>query len=110
RGQVAAGIGILDLVERLHPTPAVGGFPRPRALELIREREALDRGWYAGPIGWMTPGGEGDFAVGIRSAFVRGDRALLYAGAGIVAGSRPEREWDECEAKLGSIEDVLLRG
>jgi len=105
-----AGIHVLDLVSRLHPTPAVAGTPREEALKLIRVIEPRGRGWYAGPIGWMTPAGEGDFAVGIRSAFVRGDRALLYAGAGIVAGSQPEREWDECEAKLGSIEDVLFRG
>jgi len=104
------GTHVLDLVSRLHPTPAVAGTPRDEALKLIRVIEPRGRGWYAGPIGWMTPGGDGDFAVGIRSAFVRGDRALLYAGAGIVAGSQPEREWDECEAKLRSIEDVLLRG
>ena len=106
----APGTHVLDLVSRLHPTPAVAGTPREEALKLIRVIEPRGRGWYAGPIGWMKPGGDGDFAVGIRSAFVRGDRALLYAGAGIVAGSRAEREWDECEAKLGSIEDVLFRG
>ena len=104
------GTHVLDLVSRLHPTPAVAGTPREEALKLIRVIEARGRGWYAGPIGWMTAGGDGDFAVGIRSAIVRGDRALLYAGAGIVAGSQPDREWDECEAKLASIEDVLLRG
>ena len=104
------GTHVLDLVARLHPTPAVAGTPREEALKLIRVIEPRGRGWYAGPIGWMTPEGDGDFAVGIRSAFVRGDRALLYAGAGIVAGSQPEREWDECEAKLASIEEVLLRG
>jgi len=104
------GTHVLDLVSRLHPTPAVAGTPRDEALRLIRVIEPRGRGWYAGPIGWMTPEGEGDFAVGIRSALVRGHRALLYAGAGIVAGSQPEREWDECEAKLGSIGDVLLRG
>ena len=105
----APGAHVLDLVSRLHPTPAVAGTPREEALKLIRVLEPRGRGWYAGPIGWMTPDGDGDFAVGIRSAFVRGDRALLYAGAGIVAGSRPEREWEECEAKLRSMEDVLLR-
>jgi isochorismate synthase len=106
----APGIHVLDLVSRLHPTPAVAGTPRDEALKLIRVLEPRGRGWYAGPIGWMTPEGDGDFAVGIRSALVRGHRALLYAGAGIVAGSEPEREWEECEAKLRSIEDVLLRG
>jgi menaquinone-specific isochorismate synthase len=106
----APGTHVLDLVSRLHPTPAVAGTPRDEALKLIRVIEPRGRGWYAGPIGWMTPAGEGDFAVGIRSAFVRDGSALLYAGAGIVAGSQPEREWDECEAKLGSIEDVLFHG
>ena len=105
----ARGIHVLDLVSRIHPTPAVAGTPRDEALKLIRVLEPRGRGWYAGPVGWMTPEGDGDFAVGIRSAFMRGDRALLYAGAGIVAGSQPDREWEECEAKLRSIEDVLLR-
>jgi isochorismate synthase len=100
RGQVAPGRGVLDIVERLHPTPAVGGFPRGRALELIRAYEALDRGWYAGPIGWLDRAGEGEFAVGIRSALVRGDSATLFAGCGIVADSNPAAEYAESCWKL----------
>jgi isochorismate synthase len=99
-GQVAAGYTVLDLVERLHPTPAVGGFPRQRAMELIREREALDRGWYAGPLGWLNRHGEGEFVVGIRSALVRGDTATLFAGCGIVSDSDPATEFAESGWKL----------
>jgi isochorismate synthase len=100
RGQVAAGISILDLVERLHPTPAVGGFPRQRALELSRECEGLDRGWYAGSIGWLNRDGEGEFVVGIRSALLDGNSATLFAGCGIVGDSNPARELAESGWKL----------
>jgi isochorismate synthase len=100
RGQVAAGRSVLDLVERLHPTPAMGGFPRQRALEIIREWECLDRGWYAGPLGWVNRHGEGEFVVGIRSALVRGNDATLFAGCGIVADSNPEAEYAESGWKL----------
>lgn len=104
------GLGILDLVEGLHPTPAVAGTPRAAAIEKIGRLEPRRRGWYAGPIGWMSAAGDGDFTVGLRTAWVHGDRALLYAGAGIVAGSDPEREWDECESKMDAIQEALERG
>ncbi|MDQ6672885.1 MAG: isochorismate synthase [Chloroflexota bacterium] len=107
RAAVAAGVGILDLVERLHPTPAVGGFPTHRALELIREREALDRGWYAGPIGWMNRAGEGEFVVGIRSALLNGSSATLFAGCGIVGESDPAREYAESGWKLQPMRAAL---
>jgi isochorismate synthase len=100
RGQVAPGRCVLDLVERLHPTPAVGGFPRQRALEIIRAWEHLDRGWYAGPLGWVNQHGEGEFVVGIRSALVRGSEATLFAGCGIVADSDPAAEYAESGWKL----------
>jgi isochorismate synthase len=100
RAQVRAGASVLDLVDRLHPTPAVGGYPRLRALELIREREALDRGWYAAPLGWVDAHGEGDFVVGLRSALLRGSTATLFAGCGIVGGSDPETEYVESGWKL----------
>jgi isochorismate synthase len=100
RAQVRAGASVLDLVERLHPTPAVGGYPRQRALELIREHEALDRGWYAAPLGWVDARGEGDFVVGLRSALLRGGTATLFAGCGIVGGSDPETEYVESGWKL----------
>jgi isochorismate synthase len=100
RGQVAPGGTVLDLVARLHPTPAVGGYPRQPALELIRRHESLDRGWYAGPIGWMNRDGEGEFVVGLRSALVRGAEATLFAGCGIVADSDPVAEAAEWGWKL----------
>ena len=107
RGQVAPGRSVLDLVERLHPTPAVGGFPRERALELIRERERLDRGWYAGALGWADVRGEGDFVVGLRSALWHGESATLYAGCGVVGGSNPATEYAEWGWKLVPMRSAL---
>jgi len=99
-GHLANGHTVLDLVERLHPTPAVGGRPLPVALEFIRAHERLDRGWYAGPVGWMNARGEGEFVVALRSALVRDDTATLFAGCGIVAHSDPKREYAEARLKL----------
>ena len=98
---------VLELVEALHPTPAVGGLPPDAALRTIRETEAFDRGWYAAPIGWVDGAGNGTFAVGIRSAVARAQRATLFAGAGIVADSDPDREWDEVQLKYRPILDEL---
>ena len=108
RGQVADGTTVLDLVARLHPTPAVGGSPTPGALELIRAREGLDRGWYAGALGWVDARGEGDFVVGIRSALLRGETATLFAGCGIVAESDAEAEFRESEWKLQPMLSALV--
>ena len=91
---------VLDLVERLHPTPAVGGFPRGAAMNLIRELEEIDRGWYAGPFGWTDLDGSGEFAVALRSALLTGRSASLFAGCGIVADSIPSREYEETCLKL----------
>lgn len=91
---------ILDLVQRLHPTPAAAGLPRSAALSLIRSYEPFDRGWYAGPVGWVDGRGSGEFVVAIRSALLSGSQALLYAGCGIVADSDPEREYQESCLKL----------
>ncbi|HEU4725580.1 MAG TPA: isochorismate synthase [Candidatus Eisenbacteria bacterium] len=106
-GKTAKGTHVLELAERLHPTPAVAGSPRAAAIDWIASREPGDRGWYAGPIGWMTAGGDGDFAVGLRGAFLSGRRALLAAGAGIVPGSDPSLEWKETEGKLSVMRDAL---
>lgn len=103
RGRLRDDPPLLELVERLHPTPAVAGFPRGAALVEIERREALDRGWYAGPVGWFDAAGDGEFAVAIRSALIRGNEALLYAGAGVVAGSDPEREFVETKLKLAPL-------
>lgn len=86
----------------LHPTPAVGGFPREAALREIAALEPFDRGWYAGPIGWVGKDAA-EFAVAIRSGLVAGDRVNLYSGAGIVPGSSPDKEWEEIENKIGNF-------
>jgi menaquinone-specific isochorismate synthase len=98
---------VLDLVEALHPTPAVGGLPPDRALETIHETEPFDRGWYAAPVGWIDAAGNGAFAVAIRSAVATPRRATLFAGVGLVADSDPDREWDEVQLKYRPILDEL---
>ena len=90
----------LALAGRLHPTPAVGGLPRSEALAAIADLEGFDRGLYAGPVGWVDANGDGEWAVALRGAQLDGSRARLVAGAGIVAGSDPDAEWAETEAKL----------
>jgi len=106
-GTLRPGFDLLDVVEALHPTPAVGGWPRLAALDAIERLEAMDRGWYAGPIGWIDLSGDGEFAVGLRSALVGDASAHLYAGAGIVMGSEPAVEYAETEAKLRPLRDAL---
>lgn len=103
------GVRLLDLVAVLHPTPAVGGTPREAAVARIRELEGFPRGLYAGAIGWINARGGGEFFVGLRSALVDGYRARVYAGAGIVAGSEPEREFVETELKFQALL-AALRG
>ncbi|MGF1481423.1 MAG: isochorismate synthase MenF [Cyanophyceae cyanobacterium] len=98
----------LDIVAKLHPTPAVAGVPTPIACEQIRRYEDFDRGLYAAPLGWIDYQGNSHFLVGIRSALIEGDRARLYAGAGIVAGSDPEREYAEVQLKLQSLLKALV--
>jgi menaquinone-specific isochorismate synthase len=99
----------LALAGALHPTPAVAGKPREAALAAIAGLEGFDRGQYAGPVGWVDRRGDGDWAVAIRCAFVDGRRAFLPAGAGIVAGSEPESEWSETQAKLEPMMRALVR-
>lgn len=99
-GRLRAGACVINLVERLHPTPAVGGFPRELALDMIRAREGFDRGWYAGPVGWVDEQGEGEFAVALRSGLLNGNNATLFGGAGIVADSEPDAEYAETGLKM----------
>jgi isochorismate synthase len=106
-GQVAPGQTVLDLVERLHPTPAVGGLPREEAMALIRDVERMDRGWYAAPVGWMDTRGDGEFAVALRCGLVRAQDASLFAGCGIVSDSDPEREYAESRLKLRPMLSAL---
>lgn len=91
---------LLDLIAELHPTPAVCGRPRDRALEALRRSEPFERGWYAGPVGWFAPTGHGEFVPGLRSAVLHGGAWRLFAGAGIVEGSDPIREWEETGVKF----------
>ena len=105
-GELISGRCILDVLADLHPTPAVGGFPRDAALEAIRNTEKLDRGWYAGPLGWVGTSGHGEFAVALRSGLVDGSKATLFAGCGIVSNSDPQAEYEESGLKF----QVMLRG
>jgi isochorismate synthase len=107
-GELARPAHVLDLVEALHPTPAVGGVPTEEAVEWIVRTEAAPRGWYAGPIGWLDATGAGDFAVALRSGLLFGDRAWIYAGGGIVRGSRAEAEYEETAVKLDALLSALV--
>ncbi len=100
---------VLELVAALHPTPAVGGSPRPVALELIAKLESLDRGRFTGPVGWVDAHGNGSFAVGIRCAEVSGSTARLYAGVGVVADSEPDAELAETRAKFQALLTALVQ-
>ena len=110
RSEVRAGVDILDLVKAMHPTPAVGTWPRGETLHAIERIEGMDRGWYAAPIGWVDLDGQGEFAVGLRSALVQGNNATLYAGAGIVAESDPAAELAETELKFQPLLWALSGG
>ena len=90
----------LELARALHPTPAICGVPTETANEVIQRLEPFDRGFYSGAIGWVDGRGDGRWMVTIRCAEIVGSRALLYAGAGIVAGSDPESEAAETSAKF----------
>lgn len=98
---------IFDLVESLHPTPALGGLPNDVALAFLREHEQLDRGWYGAPIGWMDSNQHGEFAVGIRSALVQDDEISLFAGCGVMRDSDPQEEYEETGIKFLPILSVL---
>lgn len=100
RGKAKTSTSIFQLVEKLHPTPALGGVPTSKALEIIREKEMMDRGFYAAPIGWTDFRGNGEFIVAIRSGLMKQDEVFLYAGCGLVADSDPEDELKETGMKF----------
>ena len=108
RAALPETVRLLDVLAALHPTSAVGGSPREAAVRCIRELEGFPRGLYAGALGWLNARGGGEFFVGIRSALVEGSTARVYAGAGIVAGSTPEKEFAETELKFRAMRDALL--
>ncbi|RTR27935.1 isochorismate synthase [Shewanella atlantica] len=106
RAELKPGIDDFQLLQALHPTPAVGGLPKEPAMNFIRQREGYARGWYAGACGYFNKY-ESEFAVAIRSALIEPGRINLFAGAGIVSGSEPEAEWVELENKLTTILSIL---
>ncbi len=106
RAQLAVPIGAVDLAALLHPTPAVGAEP-PEAAELIPALEGMDRGWYAGPVGWTDGAEDGEFCVALRCALLRGPVARCYAGDGVVRDSDPAAELAETEVKLEALLPVL---
>lgn len=105
---VSPSLNPLSVVAKLHPTPAVAGLPRDTACQHIRQSEPFERSLYAAPIGWIDAEGNAEFIVAIRSALIQGDRARLYAGAGIVAGSDPDREQAEVQLKLQTLLQALV--
>ena len=107
RAQLASAVPAIELAGALHPTPAVGAEPRERAASLIPALEGIDRGWYAGPVGWTDASGDGEFCVALRCALLRGRLATLYAGCGIVRDSDPAAELAETEVKLGALLPLL---
>lgn len=109
-GKLQSPDGILPVVEALHPTPALGGDPQDRAMQLIGEYEPVPRGWYAAPVGWIDRKLDGQFSVAIRSAVAQDRRVWLYAGAGIVQDSEPRKEWDETALKFMPMLDALRVG
>lgn len=106
RAELRAGNSLLKIAARLHPTPAVGGSPREAALRFIHNAEDLDRGWYAGPIGWIGRD-SGELAVALRSAILYGSEAMLFAGCGIVAESDPDLEFAESLLKLQPMKSAI---
>lgn len=98
---------VVELAGLLHPTPAVGAEPWPEGAAAIAELEDLDRGWYAGPVGWMDAAEDGEFCVALRSALIRDRDAHLYAGVGLVPGSDPASELAETETKLSALLSLL---
>jgi menaquinone-specific isochorismate synthase len=101
------GTTSLDLAAALHPSAAVGGTPTRDALALIEELEGMDRGRYAGPVGWMDAAGDGEWGIALRSAAIEGDTVRLFAGCGIVADSDPEAELAETQGKFVPVRDAL---
>ena len=106
-GTAVAGSHILDLVEALHPTPAVGGTSREAARDFIEAAESYDRGWYSGGVGWLDGAGQGEFAISLRCGLIEGTRAHLFAGAGIVEDSDPVAELLETRLKFRPMLELL---
>lgn len=106
-GTLAHEHSVLDVLDVLHPTPAVCGTPTSVAMDLIRELEVMDRGRYAGPVGWIDSRGDGEWGIALRCAEIDGRRARLFAGCGIVADSDPTAELSEAQSKFRVMRDAL---
>ncbi len=106
-GQLSKGYDVLDAIQVLHPTAALGGQPREAALQWIACLEPFERGWYGAPLGWVDAEGNGDFLVALRCGWVRGREALLFAGAGILPQSDPRAEWEETALKFRPMLQAL---
>lgn len=106
-GHTETATSLISLAGALHPTPAVGGLPEEGAVDWIADHERLERGWYAAPIGFVTEDGDGEFHVALRCALLEDGMARCFVGAGIVAGSDPDRELAETNAKLRAIAGSL---
>jgi menaquinone-specific isochorismate synthase len=102
-GHLREGTTVFDLLAALHPTPAIGGFPAREAVDWLVQNEPLERGWYAGVVGWIDAAGDGEFAVAIRCGVLTPTRAYIYAGAGIVAASNAAAEYAETAGKMGPV-------
>ncbi len=100
RAKIRHGVSKTEVLKNLHPTPAVGGFPKDKAVPFISHYEDFERGWYAAPIGWINANGDGEFAVAIRSGLILNDEVRFFAGCGIVKESDPEKEWEETNLKF----------
>jgi isochorismate synthase EntC len=98
----------LQLAAALHPTPAVGGWPRDAAERLIDELEGMERGWYAGAVGWIDGRGDGEFAVALRCGLLWEDGARLYAGVGVMPDSDPALELEETALKFKALLTALV--
>lgn len=105
-GILLESVSDAELLLMLHPTPAVGGYPKEQALMAIEKIEPFERGWYAGPVGWVGHDAA-EFAVGIRSGLVENNQLSLFSGAGIVQGSKPEEEWQEIENKISNYLQIM---
>jgi isochorismate synthase len=98
---------VLELAAALHPTPAVGGWPREAADRIIDDLESMERGWYAGAVGWTDGRGDGEFAVALRCGLLWEDGARLYAGVGVMPDSDPARELEETDLKFKALLSAL---
>ncbi len=106
-GELSPGVSMFRILEDLHPTPAVGGYPLSPALTIIRDSEQYDRGLYAGFLGWFDANTTGDFCVALRSALYTNNKLYAFAGSGIMRDSDPRQEFEKTEVKLNAITSLM---